>query len=393
VTSDTGRDASRDAGRRARRDQGRREVAARGVTPEAIAHLTQDALGTIGFEQLAPVKGLLKRFFSDAGWDGAADAELAALVGPGTGWWRYELTGGFGFEFGWRDGEFGLDVRPPLDQGPSLEPEGGSPVPVLDDELFAGSVVPEATPNPRTIRFVTGPIRAGASRWYESPASVDDARVARLFTEFDAIANVLVGPDFVAVGLRRPDQWEPLLRPILHMVETEFPPASPDAGSTAVASAAEAGDAVDVRGGGSGGRANALDTAWRELSGLRGDDPDDRARILAATSSTDAAVRQVAARVLIDADPNVARDAWSLLLDDASRTVRRATVDVMVDAERPELRPLLEHALLDADAWTRWKALRGLVELGADPSRDAITALTSDSDFRVRLEAARALRT
>ena len=110
------------------RDRGRHAVAARGLTPEAIAHLTQDALGRIGFEQLAPVKGLLKRFFSDADWDAAADAELAALVGPGTGWWRYELTGGFGFEFGWRDGGFALDVQPPPD---ASEVEEAAPAPAL----------------------------------------------------------------------------------------------------------------------------------------------------------------------------------------------------------------------------------------------------------------------
>ncbi len=369
------------------RDRARRAVAARGLTPEAIAHLTQDTLGTIAFEQLAPVKGLLKRFFSDAAWDPTADAELAALVGPGTGWWRYELMGGFGFEFGWRDGAFALDVQPPPD---AVEAEAAAPVGVLDDALFAGSVVPEATPNPRTIRFVTGPIHAGASRWYESAADADDARIMRLFAAFDAVANVLVGPDFVAVGLRRPDQWEQLLRPMLLVVEREFP-ATTAAETPAVLETGEPSDTVDVRGGGSGARTNALDSAWRALAALRPDDPADRARILEATTTADATVRQVAARVLIDADPDVAHDAWSRLLDDPSRTVRHATVDAMVDADRAALRPLLERSLQDADAWTRWKALRGLVELGAAPSRDAIIALGNDPDFRVRLEAARAL--
>jgi HEAT repeat protein len=64
----------------------------------------------------------------------------------------------------------------------------------------------------------------------------------------------------------------------------------------------------------------------------------------------------------------------------------------MVDAGREELRPLLEGALGDADAWVRWKALRGLAELGAGPSRDVIGAKAADPDFRVRLEAAAALR-
>ena len=72
--------------------------------------------------------------------------------------------------------------------------------------------------------------------------------------------------------------------------------------------------------------------------------------------------------------------------------MRRAVVDAMVDAERESLRVLLERALADADAWIRWKALRGLVELGVGPSRTAVTALAEDADFRVRLEAAGALR-
>ena len=102
-------------------------------------------------------------------------------------------------------------------------------------------------------------------------------------------------------------------------------------------------------------------------------------------------MRQVAARVLVDADPSVAAIAWADLLDDRSRAGPRAAVDAIVDAERPALRPLLEHALEDPDAWTRWKALRGLVDLGIEPSRDLIAPLTDDPDFRVRLESRRAL--
>ena len=88
----------------------------------------------------------------------------------------------------------------------------------------------------------------------------------------------------------------------------------------------------------------------------------------------------------------VAETAWGRLLGDPSRAVRRATVDAMVDAGRPALRPLLERALGDSDAWTRWKALRGLVELGIEPSRAVVAPLAEDPDFRVRLESTRALR-
>src|SRR5436190_9365378 len=192
--------------RESARDEARREVAARGLTPIAVAHLTRDALGTIDLAALAPVKGLLKRFFSDGSWHAGDDDELAALAGSGDGWWRHELDDDLELEFGWRDGAFRMEVARRDKLG----------------ETFDGPVVPEVTPNPRTIRFVTPPIHQGPSRWYESADGVDDPRVARLFAEFDDVANVLVGPDFVAVGIHRPDRWEELLDPLLRAVTDEF---------------------------------------------------------------------------------------------------------------------------------------------------------------------------
>ena len=92
------------------------------------------------------------------------------------------------------------------------------------------------------------------------------------------------------------------------------------------------------------------------------------------------ASRQVAAGLLREAPADVARDAWTQLVGDPSRTVRRAALDAIVDAGREELRPLLETALTDADAWVRWKALRGLAELGAGPSRLVVEPLIEDPD-------------
>jgi Scaffold protein Nfu/NifU N terminal/HEAT repeats len=378
------------------RDAARREIAARGLTPQAVAHLTTDALGRIDLGKLAPVKGLLKRFFSDATWTAEDDGALADLVGSGQGWWAYDLEGDFVLAFGWRDGTFHLEVRAATPaEDPPLPParENAPSVTLVAEEAFAGAVIPEATPNPRTIRFVTGPIHHGASRWYESAGQAeraDDPRVRRLFDEFDDVENVLVGPDFVAVGLRRPDRWEQLLVPVLRAIEATFDRAEPVADADSSAAGTPPDERVDVRGG-VPSRVTSLEGAWRALSRLRPDDPADLAQIVAAASSPDVATRQVAARLLIDTDRNVAHAAWGRLLDDPSRTVRRATLDVMVDADREALRPLLERALQDADAWTRWKALRGLVGLGIEPSRDVVTALTNDSDFRVRLEVAAAL--
>lgn len=356
------------------RDEARRAVAARGLTPDAVAHLTRDALGTIDFAALGPVKKLLKQFFSDESWMPDDDDALAKLVGSGDGWWRRGLDDDLGLEFGWRDGAFGIEVVPTDRRG----------------DTFAGPVVPEATPNPRTIRFITPPIHEGPSRWYDSPAGVDDPRVARLFAGFDDVANVLVGPDFVAVGLRDPDRWEQLLDAILRAVTTEFASTAADPEPVDEVGAEPSGQVSESRGRSARG-GGALERAWSEFGSLRPDDPGDLDRILAAASASDGSVRQVAARLLVDAAPEVAASAWGLLLGDPSRGVRRATVDAIVDAERPALRPLLERALADTDAWTRWKALRGLVDLGVEPSRAVVGPLAADADFRVRLEAARAL--
>ena len=144
--------------------------------------------------------------------------------------------------------------------------------------------------------------------------------------------------------------------------------------------------------GAAGSGRTAFERAWKDLGGLDPTRAEDLVRVRAAAGSDDLHERQVAARLFERATPEDGAAGWEKLLDDPSRIVRRAVVDAMVDAERESLRVLLERALADADAWVRWKALRGLVELGVGPSRTAVTALAEDADFRVRLEAAGALR-
>jgi len=377
------------------RDECRRDVAASGLTPVAVTHLTRDALATIDLANLAPVKALLKRFFSAERWTNSDDDALADLVGPGDGWFRQELDNRFAFEYGWRSGRFRLELSRLHNDQASSRP-GPPPAARVQDaraleSTFDGLVVPEATPNPRTVRFITPTIHDGSSRWYTSAADVDDPRVTRLFATFTEVDNVLVGPDFVAIGLRRPDAWEQLLDSVLRIVTAEFATTASQTPEN-TAERASRSRTSDTRSS-SEPRSATLDRAWRKLSALRPDDPRDLERLLAAVSATDVAERQVAARLMVGV-PNaaLAETAWSRLLDDTSRTVRRATVDAMVDAARVTLRPLLERALDDPDAWTRWKALRGLVEIGIEPSRGRVTPLIEDPDFRVRLETSRALR-
>jgi HEAT repeat protein len=224
------------------------------------------------------------------------------------------------------------------------------------------------------------------------------------------VANVLVGPDFVAVGLHRAADWERLLRPVLDVVTDEFadPDAPPDtsgrrvmggpAGAGVVGAGPPSGAPTAARTGADPGaagdrRPSRLEQAWHDLGTLRpGAGADDLARVREASAGDDPARRQVAANLLGEADPGTAATDWARLVVDPVRSVRRAAVDAVVDAGRPELRGLLETALADADAWVRWKALRGLAELGPGPSRAQVAALADDPDFRVRLEVAAALR-
>lgn len=401
----------------------RQLVAERGLLGSAASALATHALTALPFESLGPTKGLLKRYFSSAPWDATDDELLAATVGPGEGWWREPLADDLVLEFGWVEGRFRLRVEGAGAQRGRDPGDESRPGPDALAATFEGDVVPEATPNPRTLVFRTGPLHEGESRSYAATDDADDPRVARLLRSFPDVATVLVAHDFVAVTLRRPDRWEALLLPVLAVVTEQFAGDEPrgagvspvprrwlaaDEGPERVEGPdpravsrrhhppGEAGIGTDDRDAATGERRRdqetRLERAWRELASVRPEHPGDLERVLAAAREGDSAHRQVAARLLLDAAPGLARAEWTRLVMDGSRAVRRSAVDAVVDAGREELRPILEGALRDADAWIRWKALRGLVELGVEPSRDLIEPLGGDADFRVRLEALSALR-
>src|SRR5689334_6210482 len=94
------------------------------------------------FEALGPVKTLLKRYLSAGPWSAADDDALAAAVGPGEGWWERALDGEVTLAYGWQDGRFRVEARSAV--------VAAAPSASLD-LAFDGPVVPEATPNPRTI--------------------------------------------------------------------------------------------------------------------------------------------------------------------------------------------------------------------------------------------------
>jgi hypothetical protein len=368
-------------------DAARSRVVERGLTADAIRELTP-VVSALPLEALGPVKQLLKQFFSDAAWTDADDRALAEIVGTGSGGGSHELESGLVLAWTWEGGRFRLRVESdaPEARAASEGPGNGDP-PTDLGETFDGAVVPEATPSPRTIRFATPPLHDGVARNYDSAqAAAPDAHAAGIFGEFDAVTNVLVGPDFVAVTIARPDRWEELLEPILRAVTREFVAVAGTAAESRSDTPAPARAALredETR------APRRLERAWADLGALRADRPDDLERILAACDDPEPARRQVAAALLADAPADAADGAWAGLLDDSSRAVRRSTVDAVAGAERQELRLLLERALDDTDAWIRWKALSGIGAIGPEPSRAAIATVADDPDFRVRLEAAR----
>jgi scaffold Nfu/NifU family protein/HEAT repeat protein len=359
----------------------------RGLTADAIRELTP-VVSALPLDALGPVKQLLKQFFSGAAWTDDDDRALAEIVGTGSGGGSHELEPGLTLAWTWEGGRFRLRVESDAAHAPAAPEAPGDRDAATDlGETFDGDVVPEATPSPRTIRFATPPLHDGVAHNYDSAdAAAADAHAANIFGEFDAVTNVLVGPDFVAVTIARPDSWEELLEPILRAVTREFvavarPAAEspPDAPAPPRAPVPEEETRAPRR----------LERAWADLGALRADRPDDLERILATCDDPEPARRQVAAALLADAPPDAAARAWAAFLDDSSRAVRRSAVDAVAGAEREELRPLLERALADADAWIRWKALAGIGALGPEPSRAAIGRVAEDPDFRVRLEATR----
>jgi hypothetical protein len=360
---------------------GRQQVVNAGLTAMAVSAITP-LMGGVGFEELGKVKRLLKQFFSDQPWDANDDKALADAVGAGRGEVEQELAPGLWLRAGWTDGGFRLDVEGRL--------EGGSPSQPSPDlaSTFEFGVVPEATPNPRTLRFATAQRQQSASRSFRRGDLIDDGRVERIFDAVPDAVDVLIGPDFVAISLDRPGRWPGALEAAMRVVGQSFGGVDgeePQPRMRGGPSAMVGRSAATAR------PQTGLEKAWAELGDLRPRRDGDLATLLALVADPDASRRQVIASLLREAPPEDAAGAWATLAADPSRRVRRATVDAVVDVGRESLRPLLERLADDDDAWTRWKAIHGLADLGVEPSRMTIEAAQTDPDFRVRLEASTAL--
>jgi hypothetical protein len=355
-------------------DATRRTVAAHDLIATASAYLTSDVALGLPFESLTLFKTLLRRFFSTAAWTDKEARELSDVVTPHLegGWWEHDLGRGITLAYGMRDGRFELWAG-----------GAGTPAQSIFERVFAGPVVPEATPHPRKVKFATGG-RPAPGSWYRrnDSAKPADTRVERLFAEPD-VTDVMVAGDFITVGINARSSWEQRLEPLLALVTELF--ADPEAAHrqserTRAELMHEAGRV-------------ASENRPEELHLLDPNEDGDRTRLLDALEAGDPRVRRIAVAVLLESrDGAVRRQVVSRGMADPSGLVRRTAVDAAADTEDEEFRTLFEDALADGDAWIRWKAVRSLGELGLDRSRPLVETLIEDPDFQVRFEVAKALR-
>ncbi|MBT8247924.1 MAG: HEAT repeat domain-containing protein [Acidimicrobiia bacterium] len=349
-------------------DHARRRVAAAELVAVASNHLTDDLYSHLEFSDLVAVKNLLKKFFSAQPWS-AEDAErldmfLRRNVDEPVGWFEHDLGAGLTLLHGFDQGTYRLWATGGSDDEASIF-----------DRVFSGPVQPEATPNPRHVRFVIGGDPAPGV-WFRRGDDLDDERVATLLEDAD-ITDVLVAGDFVAIGLRRAAMWKDRLDDLVATVTELF--WTPER----IVADLDGPTRDELVAGQTGGALHLLDP----------DDPASRATLETAAASDDPRQRRMAVATLAQsADEGFAMATLRSAYSDPSRIVRRTVIDVAVDLESEQARNLLEQALADEDDWIRWKAVKGISELGLSTSAAAVAALADDRDFQVRFEVAAALR-
>ncbi len=281
-----------------------------------------------------------------------------------TGWFVHDLGSGIQLQHGFDDATYRLWATGGTDDEASIF-----------DRVFSGPVQPEATPNPRHVRFVIGG-RPAPGVWYRGGDDLTDERVAALLEDPD-VTDVLVAGDFVAIGLRRASMWRDRLDDMVETVTAGF--WTPDR----VVTGLDGPTRDELVAGQVGGALHLLNP----------DDPVSRATLQEAAGSEDPRRRRMAIATLAQsADSGFAIATLLNSYTDSSRIVRRTVIEVAVDPEAEEARSLLESALGDDDDWIRWKAVKGISELGLGASAKAVGALADDPDFQVRFEVAAALR-
>ena len=347
-------------------------MAERELVAAASEHLTEEVAIHLPFELLVRFKNALKRFFSARPWTVEDARALSDLVTPhlAEGWWEHDLGEGLTLRHGITGGEYRIEVT-----------GAGGAAGSIFDRVFAGPVIPQQTPHPRKVMFHIGGEPAPGI-WHRRGEETDDVRVAALM-EDPEVTDVMVAGDFVTVGLSRQASWEERLDAILQAVTELF-----WSGGRSSAPARTRDELLDEA-----GRLRPGSTRTEHLHLMDPDDDDQRAVLADALGSDDARRRRAAVVTLgLSGDPAVAKAALVTGYADDSLIVRRAAIDAAGDLEDGEYRPLFEEALFDGDAWVRWRAVRAIADIGADPSRERLVMAAVDEDFRVRFEAAAALK-
>ena len=238
-------------------DDARRRIAAADLVAAATNHLTSDLYVHLEFSDLVATKTLLKRFFSAQPWSDEDAEKLSTIllrnVPEPSGWFEHDLGSGLVLAHGFDDGVYRLWAS-----------GGTGDEASIFDRVFSGPVQPEATPNPRHVRFVLGGVPAPGV-WYRAGDDVDDSGAAALLADKD-VTDVLVAGDFVAVGLRRAAMWEDRLDDLVSTVTELF--WTPDRSVTEL----EGPTRDQLVAGQDGG----------DLHLLNPDDPDSRRRLQAA---------------------------------------------------------------------------------------------------------------
>jgi hypothetical protein len=356
------------------RETARVRIARDGLTTVAVERVARTSFGRLPITLVDRARGQLRRFFSAGPWTVEDDAALAALVGPGEGWTEEELAPGVRVGFGWRGGNFRVEVEsdetPDATPAPDIASQAGPPIPeharTLGD-TFEDAVVIELGRDPAELRFATGPGSASGTGTYTREQQGNSAAVAALFREFPQIEKVALTSGVVSVAVADFSQWGAILLQLFDTIASAFAPpraTPPD---------------------------RQYERALKELGGLDASNPRDVARILDATTSPDAAFRRLAVAMLERADELVVQKPWTRSLDDSSRGVKRAAIRAMAHVARPDLRLLFERALADKDACVRYYGLRGLSQIGVGRALDSVERRKKDDDVRVRIAAHAAL--
>jgi hypothetical protein len=318
----------------------------------------------------------LREFFSDHPWTVEDDAALSALVGPGTGWTDDELAPGVKLGWGWRGGNFKVDVAVATDilAAAPAPPEAAAvdvvPLPVHDRTLgdtFEDPLVIEAGRAPNELRFAIGPGGARGLGRYTPEEPGELPGVVALFAASDDIEGVRVEMGYITVAVAHEGQWPANLLRVFDIITAQFIPprvVAPD---------------------------RQYERALAELGPLDASSPRDVARILDAVTSPDAAHRRVAVAKLEDADPLVVQKPWTRAMEDSSRAVKRSAIRAAAHKGGEETRLIFERALTDKDPCVRYYALRGLAEVGVGRAYESVQRRLRDDDIRVRMAATAAL--